>query len=168
MEQNFKSMGRWMWILAWLCLLGLLTLYFQDKLAQIYNPNQDPASVNQHGQVSIVLKQNRAGHYVASGLINDYPAVFLLDTGATQVSIPASLADEIGLVRGARQKANTANGVIDVYETRIKSLSIGGLTLYDLRATINPYMAGSTVLLGMNVLRHLKLVQQGNQLTITQ
>ena len=92
--------AKWMLILAWACLFGLLTLVFGDLLEQQANPNQQPVSIMRGEQIEIRLEQNRQGHYVVSGSINGKPAVFLVDTGATSVSIPAHLADEFNLPRG--------------------------------------------------------------------
>lgn len=160
-----QKVGKWMWLFMWLIAAALLYQYFDNKLAKQYNPNQT-VSTAADGQ-TIVLLQNHQGHYVANGLINGVEVTYLLDTGATSTVIPEKLAQRIGLKPGYASRVNTANGTIKVYSTEINSLSIGSITLYDLRAQINPYMTDDTVLLGMNVLRQLKLVQQGNQLTLS-
>ena len=107
------------------------------------------------------------GHYVARGEINHQPVTLLLDTGATQLSIPEHIARQLDLPRGRQFPVSTANGMVRVTATRIKSLSIGEITLYDLDANINPGMTDNTLLLGMNALGQLELLQQGNFLTLT-
>ncbi len=158
-----KRYGKWMMALAWVTLAGLLTLYFDARLARQYNPNNtlQPALNN-----TIALKQNRQGHYVTSGLINQQPVVLLLDTGATEISIPTSVAERLGLSAGQSFPVNTANGRIMVRKTQLESLSIGGLTMYDLSANINPGLGGETILLGMNALKDLELIQRGYTLTL--
>ncbi|RJG50052.1 retropepsin-like aspartic protease family protein [Motilimonas pumila] len=163
--QKPQKVGKWMWLFMWLIAAALLYQYFDDKLAKQYNPNQN-VSTAADGQ-TIILLQNRQGHYVANGFINGVEVTYLLDTGATSTVVPEKLAQRIGLKPGYASRVNTANGTINVYSTEINSLSIGSITLYDLRAQINPYMTDDTVLLGMNVLRQLKLVQQGKQLTLS-
>ncbi|MFO6422982.1 TIGR02281 family clan AA aspartic protease [Motilimonas sp. KMU-193] len=158
-----KKISKWMWLIAWLCLGALLIQYFNSKLANQYNPNQ---GLSQQGQ-SITLVQNRQAHYVVNGLINGQQVTFMLDTGATSTVVPAHIAEQLGLQQGYPSWVSTANGNIEVYSTMIKSLSLGPLTLYDLRAQINPYMKDDTILLGMNVLKQFKMVQQGNQLTLS-
>ncbi len=74
------KLGRWMWVMAWLCALVLLTLFFDKQLARQFNPNSEPVSYQQGQATEVKLKRNRQGHYVASGLINQQPVVFLLDT----------------------------------------------------------------------------------------
>ena len=39
-----KALGKGMSVLAWVTLLGLLTLFFQDRLADQANPNRDVSS----------------------------------------------------------------------------------------------------------------------------
>ena len=114
-----------------------------------------------------MLKRNRLGHYVAPGKINNQPVTFLLDTGATAVSVPANVANNIGLTRGRSITVGTANGNIEVYQTTLKSVQLGNITLHEIRGNINPYMDGDTVLLGMSFMRHLELTQRGDTLTLT-
>lgn len=168
MNQQRRRYANIMWIGFWLLALGFLGYYFQAKITHQLNPNQSP--VSQHlrdGRVSVTLRQNRLGHYVTRGLLNGQPVTLLLDTGATQLSIPAHIATRLRLPRGPSHLVNTANGQIRVSATRVKNLSIGQITLYDLDANINPGMTDNTLLLGMNVLRQLELLQQGNLLTLT-
>ena len=85
------------WI-AWIIALALLMFVFQDVLDGQYNPNSRPVMrLTDTGQAEVILDQNRQGHYVARGTINEIPVTFLLDTGATQVSIPAHIAEQLGL-----------------------------------------------------------------------
>ena len=94
MTQNTTGAGKWMYVLAWVCAFGLLILVFGDLLEKQVNPNQEPESMRIDNQTEVRLKQNRAGHYVTSGYINDVPVTFLVDTGATDVSVPAHLQQE--------------------------------------------------------------------------
>ena len=167
MDGNQK-IAKAMTYIAWISGLIIMTLFFNDYLAKQENPNTRPESYRQNGNAVVILQQNRVGHYVTNGYINGYKVKFLLDTGATQVSIPASIAEKIGLKAGYSQSVNTANGVIEVFSTRLDSLSVGELTFYDLSANINPYMQGDTILLGMNALKQVKLVQQGKTLTLSE
>ena len=155
-----------MLILAWACLFGLLTLVFGDLLEQQANPNQQPVSIMRGEQIEIRLEQNRQGHYVVSGSINGKPAVFLVDTAATSVSIPAHLADEFNLPRGRSRMASTANGRVKITLTEIATLTLGGITLQNVAANINPGMQGEQILLGMSALKQLEFTQRGETLIL--
>ncbi len=163
-DSNRHSIGRLFAHLTWMIILGLFYLIFQDQLHQQNNPNQD-LQISQTDAV-VVLKRNRQGHYIAPGKINGQTVNFLLDTGATDISIPGTVADKLGLESGRASYASTANGTIKVYDTQLNSVSLGGLSIADVSAHINPHMRGDTILLGMTFLKHLQLIQQGETLTL--
>ncbi|WJG10203.1 TIGR02281 family clan AA aspartic protease [Aliiglaciecola sp. LCG003] len=172
MEQNQHNqddtgkMGKWMLLAFWLVGLVLLTSLFSGILEKQYNPNQQPQSSADGGTIEVSLKRNKMGHYVAGGYINDEPVTFLLDTGATNVSVPAHLAKQLGLIGGAKYTASTANGNITVAQTRINKLDLGGIQLFDVNASINPGMQEDEILLGMSVLKQLEFTQRGDWLIL--
>lgn len=160
--------GKFMIVGAWILVLGLLTLFFTQWQEREYNPNRDPQARLQDGQREVVLQRNRFGHYVASGSINGKDVTFLLDTGATHISVPGGLAQDLDLKPGPAYRVGTANGTITVRGTTVDSLSLGPIQLHDVRANINPYMEGDEVLLGMSALRNLEFSQRGDRLTLRQ
>jgi aspartyl protease family protein len=154
------------WV-AWFIAIALLVFVFQDLLEQQYNPNQEPKlSLQANGKAEVILQQNRQGHYVTNGAINGSEVTFLLDTGATQVSIPAHIAKRLGLAAGANQRVQTANGSIIVYQTQLNELRIGNIYLYNVAAHINPSMAADEILLGMSALKRVEFSQIGKQLIL--
>jgi aspartyl protease family protein len=162
-----RRLGKGMTIAAWIAVLLLLTLFFQNQLDKQRNPNQAVYSrVNEAGVHEIVLKRNRYGHYVTSGLVNDRPVEFLLDTGASDVAIPARLAEQLGLERGVAVQYQTANGVVTAWRTRLDSVSIGPLRVIDVPASINPGLDDMEILLGMSVLKRLEFTQRGDTLIL--
>jgi aspartyl protease family protein len=163
-----RRWGKFMVGAMWLVLLGLLTLFFSDVLDKQHNPNQHIASRQHDGQQEIVLQRNKYGHYVASGMINQQPVVFMLDTGATDISIPEKVAQRLGLQRGRAVTYQTANGPAINYATKLDAVSLGNITLYNLTASINPNVEHDDVLLGMSFLKHLEFSQKGNLLTLRQ
>ena len=156
--------GKLFTIVFWLLLMGSLTLFFNGFITQRDNPNQ--SLVTQTGTGEVVLKRNRSGHYLAPGLINGYPVNFLLDTGATNVSIPARVAEAAQLQKGRRFMVSTANGVVPVFQTDVASISLGGITLNHVDASINPHMDDDVVLLGMSFMKHLDMTQREGVLTL--
>ena len=168
-QENTKSLGKAMIFAAWMVLLGMLTLFFYNWEDSERNPNQEYLShTTSSGVRETVLQRNRYGHYLASGKINGQEVVFLLDTGATLISIPEQTARRLQLERGVSMPVQTANGTIEVYATRLQQLRLGEIELHNLRAHINPHMEGKEILLGMNVLKELELIQRGDTLTLRQ
>lgn len=164
MQQS--KLGKGMLIVAWLIGLGLLTLVFDDQLAKQFNPNSDPISSSYQGVEEVRLQQNRAGHYVSGGAINGQPVVFLLDTGATNVSIPMHLAEQLNLQKGRASWVQTANGRVQVAQTKISRLSIGDIQLDNVTAHLNPGFKGNEILLGMSALKQLEFTQKGDWLIL--
>ena len=170
---DFTSrMGTTMMVVAWVIFLFILFGGFDYLVSKRINPNQNIVTNEyylENGlQKEIVLQRNAYGHYVTSGTINDYEVEFLLDTGATEIAVPEALANDLGLVKKQRIIVKTANGNTRAYRTRIASVGIGDIKLYDLNATILTNMPGKEILLGMNFLKHFEITQKGKMLTIKQ
>ncbi len=168
-QKDFISRtGTTMIVVAWLIFLAILFGMFDYLISQRNNPNQNIITSINGFQKEISLQRNVYGHYVTNGTINGHPVVFLLDTGASDVAIPVSLANEIGLLKGQAVYVKTANGNTEAYRTRLDSVALGDIVRYDLSATILPNIAGKEVLLGMNFLKHFEIIQKGKTLTIRQ
>lgn len=166
-----KNIGKaFIWI-AWILAIGVLVFIFQETLERQWNPNKNPdVFLSNTGRAEVHLQQNRQGHYIVQGKINDQAVTFLLDTGATQVSIPAHIAQQLDLQakQGSnnRHRVNTANGTITVYQTTLDQLSIGNIFLYNVAAHINPAMKSDEILLGMSALKRVEFSQTGKRLIL--
>jgi aspartyl protease family protein len=167
-EHYPARIGSGMVIAAWIIGLGLLTLLFSGLLSQQQNPNSELVSRHSGNRIEVVLDRNRDGHYVATAEINRVPVEVLLDTGATDVSIPAHLAGRLGLKRGTPMMVTTANGTVPVYATRLNEMRIGDIVLHNITATINPHTGDDFVLLGMSFLKQLEFTQRNGQLILSQ
>lgn len=166
-EQNpHRRGGKIMLAIAWLLLMGGGYWYFSAWDERQNNPNTARVLNQQQGELK--LTRNRAGHYVAEGEINGRRVTFLVDTGATWVALPAGLARDLGLKRGAAITLQTANGAAAGYQTRLDSVRLGPIEMTDVGALIADGMDDGTVLLGMNFLKRLELVQRDGELTLKQ
>ncbi|MCM2679025.1 retropepsin-like aspartic protease family protein [Echinimonas agarilytica] len=163
-QQDSSGMGRIMSILAWLTFLGLIAIFFNDYLSDQDDPNR---ALSFDKTQQLVLKRNKSGHYIAPGEINGVRVQFLLDTGATNLSIPAHIAREAGLKKGAQSIVSTANGHIKVYQTQIDEVRLGGLSRYQVEGFINSSNQGDVVLLGMSFLKYFEWQQIGDSLMLT-
>lgn len=158
-----------MMIAGWIIGIALLSLLFNNVLEKQINPNQRVAArMNDSGVREVMLQRNRYGHYVANGKINGHTVEFLLDTGASDVSVPQSMAKRLGLKPGQPITYNTANGNITAYLTTIGDLRLGNIALQNIPASINPNKGDQTILLGMSFLKHLEFTQSGDTLIIRQ
>jgi len=157
-----------MLVLAWGIGILLATKFFADWEQSRFNPNRQPVSLVQGEGIEVLLESNAQGHFVASGRINGEAVVFLLDTGATDVAIPAELAEKLGLARGAPVLLQTANGQTTGYRTVLDSLGLGDIVLRDVRAIVAPGFDGEQILLGMSALKQLEFTQRAGTLVLRQ
>jgi len=174
MQENHKPhdfisrAGTAMTFIAWIIFLLILISGFDYLIEQRNNPNQNLITTVSGPVKEIRLQRNPYGHYIATGTINDNAVTFLLDTGASDIAIPESLADEIGLTKGPAITVKTANGDTLAYRTYLDKVALGDIVLHDLNATILMNITGEDVLLGMNFLKHFEIIQKGRTLTIRQ
>ena len=122
-------------------------------------------SQDQDGRLMVTLARARSGHFVAEGMINGSDVMFLVDTGATDVAISDKTAREIGLQFGPKITVMTAAGPAAGWRTRLDRVSLGPLSLNNVRATITPGL-GREALLGMSFLQYFNLRQEGDQLVL--
>jgi len=163
-----QTLGRYMVIVFWLIVLGFATFGGQRWLERSRNLNADVATLIQDGRRSVQLKGDRWGHYNVTVLINGEPVRGLVDTGATDISVPATVAERLGLSPGRAMQAVTANGVVTVNEAILDTVSVGELASRNVPATINKHLLGNEILLGMSFLRDFDVTIRGNQLTLSE
>ena len=105
------------------------------------------------------LRADAQGHYHVGGTLNGRVATFLVDTGASSVTISRKFANEAGIYQcrlGGRSE--TANGPVDVCIASGVSIEFGPFRVADAEVSIVPNMAVDA-LLGMSVLRTLDIRQ---------
>ncbi|MDX1836421.1 TIGR02281 family clan AA aspartic protease [Legionella taurinensis] len=160
MEDNsYARTGRKMFIIAWLILFGLLFAFFY-----VYDQH-DPARY-EIDRGTLTIKSDRQGHYRVKGFINNKAVEFMVDTGASLVAIPKTVADELHLQGRYPITLNTASGEVTGLLTRLDRLSFGPFELKNIKAVILPDEQDEMVLLGMNVLSLFNLSQKDRQLII--
>jgi aspartyl protease family protein len=163
-----KQLGHYFIIAMWIIVVIMVYFLFDNLLKNDYNPNQQVLIQETGNQRVVTLKRNRYGHYVAQGKINAHPVTFMLDTGASDISIPDKIAKKLKLRYGQEREYQTANGMITAYLTTLKSVSIGNIKLQNVRASINPKMDHDEILLGMSFLKFIEFSQLGDTLILRQ
>lgn len=103
--------------------------------------------------------------YRVKGFIENLPVNFVVDTGASSVSVPTKIAKWAGIGCMAPIRMNTANGVDTACRSMIKDLRIGDIVLHDVEVVIAKNL--SEVLLGQSALRSLRVEQQGGVLKLS-
>jgi len=119
------------------------------------------------GATRIVLPAGPGGHFISSGQINGASVRFLVDTGATDVSMSIQEADRIGLQYRAGQPItmSTANGLVQGYQVHLDTVRLSGVEVYNVEAIVAP-SSMPYVLLGNTFLTHFQLKQENDSLTL--
>ena len=115
----------------------------------------------------IVLTAGTGGHFLTSGAINGRPTQFLVDTGATSVSMSVQEAERLGIdyKKGALGRSSTANGTVTTYLVKLASVRIGDVEVYDIDGNVVP--AGMPyILLGNSFLTRFQMTRQNDQLVL--
>jgi aspartyl protease family protein len=120
-------------------------------------------------RASVSLTADVRGHFSAAGSINGYPLNFLVDTGATSISISAAEAKRMGIDYRAGQAGavNTAAGVIPAWRVTFNTVKLGGITLNQVEGLV--VESGLSVpLLGMSFLNRMEMKRDGQTMTLIQ
>lgn len=117
---------------------------------------------------TLTLSADTVGQFWTVGQINGKSTRFLIDTGATSIALPASVARNMGIdyTKGQRGFASTAGGVVPAYRVSLDAVTVGEITLYRVEASI--FEGGLDVaLLGMSFLNRLEMKRDGAQMVLT-
>jgi len=118
------------------------------------------------GPGNVELQRTRDGHFYIDGQIQDQRVRFLIDTGASTVSVSEDFARRAGLECLQMATYNTANGPVRGCTSRVPHLAFGPFGMRDVGVVILPRL-GTEALLGMNVLRRVRMEQNGDRLRLT-
>jgi len=113
------------------------------------------------------LQADSQGHFVSRGRINGIAVSFLVDTGATFVTLGRSDAKRIGLdyTKGERGLTATANGTVPVWRVRLDTVELGNMTLRNVDASVHENEL-PLALLGMSFLNRTQWQRDGDKLIL--
>jgi aspartyl protease family protein len=126
------------------------------------------ASASPSGKQKVVLTADSQGHFVTLGSINGAPTRFLVDTGASFVSLGSAEAKRLGIsyLRGERGMMQTANGAVPAYRVILDTVRVGDIALNRVEGVVNESDM-PVVLLGMSFLSRVEMKREGTSLTLT-
>lgn len=155
---------------------GVKVLSIQGDQATIeVGGKKRPLRVGQHaigagngdGSDKIIMTADVQGHFFTTGNINGTSVRFLVDTGASMISLGATDARRIGLDfnRGQKSLSNTANGQVVVSKIQLDTVRIAGVTLHNVDAVIHQNEM-PIALLGMSFLNRMEMQRDGSTMTL--
>lgn len=143
----------------WLVVMGVL-YYFMDRHLQ-------PAPVTISARGELVIPRARDGHFYAQGLVNGQPVNFLVDTGASLVSVSEELARKAGLGAGEAAVFMTANGQRPGRIVAGVPVAVGPVSVSAVRVGVGLTGAGSSdALLGQSFLSRFDILLQQDQMIL--
>lgn len=122
---------------------------------------------SQGGRQETTLPADSHGHFYASGAVNGRTVRFLVDTGATMVSLGASDAARVGIDwrKGQPSVTQTANGQARVWKVRFDTVRVGEVTLHGVDGLVHEADM-PIALLGMSFLSRVEIRNEGSQMTL--
>jgi aspartyl protease family protein len=116
----------------------------------------------------IVLAAGSGGHFFTGGSVNGHAVRFVVDTGATFVSMGADQAAALGVdyTKGQRGMANTANGQTVAYRVKLASVRVGDVQLYDVDGLVSQQPM-PVLLLGNSFLSRFQMTRDNDTMTLT-
>jgi len=122
------------------------------------------------GRAKATLSADPRGHFFVDGAVNGVPVRFVVDTGATLVSLPRQDAERLGIDyrSGRHGSSRTANGVVPVYLVKLDSVKIGGIELHNVDGLVHDGSGLDQALLGMSFLNRLEMQRDGATMTLIQ
>lgn len=110
------------------------------------------------GTQEIAIPVSRDGHFYLDGAINGEPLRFMIDTGATYVSVGAGFAKAAGLPDGITGYFTTANGKVEGRIVKNLEVQADAFQVSGLSVAVMPSQS-RVGLLGQNFLRRFEVSQ---------
>lgn len=115
------------------------------------------------------LAADGQGHFFATATVNGVSIRFLVDTGASVVTIGSSEARRAGIAYAGGQKGRmqTANGRVPAYRVKLDTVRLGSITLHNVDGVVvEGDVLGGVGLLGMSFLNRIDMRRDGDTMTL--
>jgi len=116
------------------------------------------------------LLADNGGHFVTTVEVNGISMRFLVDTGASLVTLSSGDARRAGINYLAGQKAvmQTANGTTPAYRVKLDKVRLGDIELTNVDGVVvEGNVMGELGLLGMSFLNRVSMQRDGTTMTLT-
>ena len=115
-----------------------------------------------------ILSADARGHFVTDVLMDGVPVRCVIDTGATDVTLPASVATRLGIDyrKGLPAVTQTANGRAPAWRITLDRVKVGGIELTNVGAIVIEHGL-NMALLGMTFLNRVDMRRDGQTMTLT-
>ncbi len=117
-----------------------------------------------------VLTSDAQGHFFTTAVVNGASMRFMVDTGATMVTISSDDARRAGVnyLSGERGMMQSANGLMIAYKVKFDTVRLGEITLNNVDGiVIEGNKLGGHGLLGMSFLNRTEMRREGDVMSLT-
>jgi aspartyl protease family protein len=118
----------------------------------------------------VTIGRDARMQYLTNAIINGRSVLVLVDTGANVVAISSAQADAMNIdyfETGTPSQVETASGLTEAYSVVLQSVSVGGIQIENVEATVVEGTYPATILLGMSYLRHVKMQEHNGILSLS-
>ncbi len=146
-------------VLFWLVVMGVV----YAAIKTFMQPSQVTVAMN--GEMTIA--RARDGHFYAPGSIDGQPVVFLVDTGASYVTVSREFARRAGMSGGQRAQFQTASGVMEGAIVDNQTVALGPAQVSGIKVAVG--LAGAApdmALLGQSFLAHFQITLSGDRMVL--
>ncbi len=122
----------------------------------------------QAGKISTIAPDAN-GMYWVNGSINGFQVSFVVDTGATLISMNKHQAKRIGLnykLEGKQSVANTASGLSKIYIMNLDRVKVGDIEVRDVQGAVHDSDFPKVILLGNTFLNRVSMKREGKILQL--
>jgi len=143
----------------WLVIMGVV----YGGIKMVMKPRE--ITISMSGEMTI--PRSRDGHFYVPGRIAGQPVVFLVDTGASYVTVSQEFASHAGISGGTPTRFRTANGVIDGAILSDVPVSVGPAAVSGVRVAIGLVgIERDSALLGQSFLSKFQVTLTGNEMVL--
>ncbi len=159
--EEFAQKTSMVWIAVfWLAVMGVM------YLGLTHYTSQRQTVVTSQGVMTI--KKDRDGHFYIPGSINGQGVMFVVDTGATLISVSDDIARLAKLPQGEPAQFNTAAGSRMGTIVSGVTVQVGSMSVTNMRVGTGLQMGtGKEALLGQNFLNKFKIRIEDNEMTLS-
>ena len=138
----------------------------QKRTLRIGQHQSGPAASS--SRQSATLTADPRGHFVVDGQINGGAVRFLVDTGATAVSLSSADATRLGIDyrKGQPGFMGTANGTVVAYRVKLDTVRVGDIVANNVDAAVLEGNPMQFVLLGMSFLNRMEMKREGQTMVL--
>lgn len=153
---------------------GAIAIYAAILAAPTPRPVSEPVGEAASSEVGAtkegIIRTKRGNHFLADTKIGNHTVLMMVDTGASAISINHADAKKAGVDVSKLSYdviVGTMNGMTSRAMTTIPRVTVGGVTLTDVKALVGHPGRESPSLLGMSFLERLQSFEfRGNELIL--